>query len=147
VGAGAFDELARLGYTVDSSATPQRPGILSSFPGDSPYLWARRSPHFVPPTLLEVPTSCALIPLAAPSFQTLRRVGGLGARELVRMRDPRQIARLSQQVIRTLQSATLTTFAAVRSAAVHVGEPAKAVRGIAPAARRESAPAADWISP
>ncbi len=75
LGAAALDLLAELGYQVDSSATPQRPGLLSSFPTRNPYLFSARSPHFLRPTLLEVPTSTALIPAGAPSFQTLRQTG------------------------------------------------------------------------
>ena len=75
MGAAALDELARLGYQVDSSSTPQRPGILSSFPGDNRHLLAGRAPHFVRPGLLEVPTTTLLLPLGWPTFCTLRRAG------------------------------------------------------------------------
>jgi len=71
--APALDELARLGYGVDSSSTPQRPGILSSFPDENRHLLAGRTPHFVRPGLLEVPTSTLLLPLGWPTFCTLRQ--------------------------------------------------------------------------
>ena len=69
----AFATLDELGYRVDCSSTPQRPGILSSYPLRSPWLRAPREPYFVSDRLLEVPTSCFLIPLGSPTFLTLRR--------------------------------------------------------------------------
>ena len=77
MGSAAIDELERLGYQVDSSATPQRLGILSSEPWRNPYLVASRRPALIRPGLLEVPTSAFLVPLAAPTFQTLRRTASL----------------------------------------------------------------------
>ncbi len=73
----ALDELARLGYRVDSSATPQRPGILSSFPYDNRQVFFGRAPHFVRPHLLEIPTSTLLVPLGWPTFCTLRNTGSM----------------------------------------------------------------------
>lgn len=70
----AIDELERLGYRVDSSATPQRLGLLSSFPFENPYLFSPRSPHFLRRTLLEVPTTSFLIPLGAPTIETFPRL-------------------------------------------------------------------------
>jgi peptidoglycan/xylan/chitin deacetylase (PgdA/CDA1 family) len=69
----AFATLEELGYRVDCSSTPQRPGILSSDLLRSPWLRAPREPYFVSGRLLEVPTSCLLLPLASPTFVTLRR--------------------------------------------------------------------------
>jgi peptidoglycan/xylan/chitin deacetylase (PgdA/CDA1 family) len=69
----AFAALDELGYRVDCSSTPQRPGILSSDPLRSPWLRAPREPYFVSGRLLEVPTSCFLLPLASPTFHMLRR--------------------------------------------------------------------------
>lgn len=79
----ALDELALLGYHVDSSSTPQRPGILSAFPYDNRHFFARRAPHFVRPGLLEVPTSSFLVPLGWPTFCTLRKAGSLLAANLM----------------------------------------------------------------
>jgi hypothetical protein len=73
----ALDELARLGYHVDSSSTPQRPGLLSSFPFDNRHLLLARAPRFIRPGLLEVPTSTLLVPLGWPTFCTLRKGGSL----------------------------------------------------------------------
>ena len=73
----AFATLDELGYRVDCSSTPQRPGILSSYPLRSPWLTARREPYFVSGQLLEVPTSCFLFPLGSPTFLTLRRAGSM----------------------------------------------------------------------
>jgi len=73
----AVDELERLGYRVDSSRTPQRPGILSSFPYDNRHMVSGRAPHFLRPGLLEVPTSTMLVPLGWPTFCTLRRRGSM----------------------------------------------------------------------
>ena len=73
----ALDELARLGYHADSSCTPQRPGVLSSFPYDNRHLLLPRAPRFVRPGLLEVPTSTLLVPLGWPTFCTLRRRGSV----------------------------------------------------------------------
>jgi hypothetical protein len=69
----ALDELVRLGYHVDSSATPQRLNVLGSMPFDRGWLWSRRSPHYLRPALLEVPNSTFLLPAASPTFRFLRR--------------------------------------------------------------------------
>src|SRR5271165_2761997 len=71
----AIDELVRLGYTVDCSSTPQRPGILSSYPLENPWLLSDRKPNWLGVGLLEIPTSTFLLPLASPSFAMLRRRG------------------------------------------------------------------------
>lgn len=69
--------LDRLGYRVDASATPQRLGILSSYPRHNPYLRAPRTPYHLTGRLMEIPTSAFLLPLAIPTFRTLRYVGSL----------------------------------------------------------------------
>ncbi len=71
----AVDHLVRLGYNVDSSSTPQRPGILSHFFLDNRHLLAPRTPHFIAPGLLEIPTSCFLVPLGWPTFCASRERG------------------------------------------------------------------------
>jgi hypothetical protein len=68
----AFVTLARLGYRVDCSSTPSRPGLLSSEPLANPWLSSPRKPYFVCGSLLEVPTSCLLLPLGSPTFLVLR---------------------------------------------------------------------------
>jgi hypothetical protein len=73
LGAPALDELVRLGYTVDSSATPQRLMMLSSRPFGRGWMFASRAPHYIRPTLLEIPTSTLLVPLASPAFRLFRR--------------------------------------------------------------------------
>src|SRR5262249_17927744 len=67
-----FAELSRLGYRADSSATPQRLPWLSGFPKHWDWWRAGRGPHVVAPGLVEVPTSCALVPAGSPTFRTLR---------------------------------------------------------------------------
>jgi hypothetical protein len=69
----AIDMLVALGYRVDSSATPQRLPIFSSTPYANTWLFARRTPYELAPGLLEVPTSCLLLPAASPTWLTLRR--------------------------------------------------------------------------
>jgi hypothetical protein len=65
-------ELARLGYAVDSSATPQRLPFLSSRPFEPGWFFSPRRPHALAAGLLEVPTSTLLIPASAATFLTLR---------------------------------------------------------------------------
>jgi hypothetical protein len=72
LGSGAIAELVELGYRVDSSATPQRLPIFSSTPYANTWLFARRTPYELAPGLLEVPTSCLLLPAASPTWLTLR---------------------------------------------------------------------------
>jgi hypothetical protein len=72
LGPDAVAALFGLGYRVDSSATPQRLPILSSTPYANTWLTARRGVHELAPGLLEVPTSCWLVPAASPAFLTLR---------------------------------------------------------------------------
>jgi hypothetical protein len=90
----SLDELCRLGYQVDCSCTPQRLGIFSSFPTESPYFWSKRTPHFVWETLLEIPTSAFLFPMGAPAFETFRYSGTLLFLHLLLME-----ARLNPDVI------------------------------------------------
>lgn len=71
----AINELASLGYHVDCSATPQRPGFLSSLPLENPWLFAPRTLHWLTQGLLEVPTTTLFLPLASPSFAMLREMG------------------------------------------------------------------------
>lgn len=78
LGPAALDELQRLGYRVDSSATPQRLGLLSSCPGRGRWMRVARGPHLVRPGLLELPTSTILVPAASPAFLTFRRVLSAG---------------------------------------------------------------------
>lgn len=73
LGRAALDELERLGYAVDSSATPQRLGLLSSNPFDAAWGLAPRRPYLIRPGLLEVPMSSVLVPAGAPTFLIFRR--------------------------------------------------------------------------
>lgn len=72
-----IDALHELGYHVDSSSTPQRFGIFSSYPAESPWLFSRRGIHPLRDGLVEVPTSSLVLPLGAPTFQTLRHRASL----------------------------------------------------------------------
>jgi peptidoglycan/xylan/chitin deacetylase (PgdA/CDA1 family) len=69
----ALDTLQELGYSVDSSATPQRWSVLSSTPFRGGWTFAPRRPHFIRPGLLELPTSTAIVPGGSPTFQIFRR--------------------------------------------------------------------------
>ena len=80
--------LAELGYKADSSVTPQRIPILSSCPWCFGWIGAPASPYhpsFLSPfrrgdlPLLEIPTSCFLLPLAHGTIANLDPciVGGL----------------------------------------------------------------------
>jgi hypothetical protein len=73
LGLNAIAALIDLGYRVDSSATPQRLPIFSSTPYANTWLFARRTLYELAPGLLEVPTSCLLLPAASPTWLTLRR--------------------------------------------------------------------------
>ena len=73
LGAAATRTLVALGYRIDSSATPQRLPTLSSTPYANTWLFAPRGLHELAPGLLEVPTSCLLLPAASPTFLTLRQ--------------------------------------------------------------------------
>jgi hypothetical protein len=66
-------ELARLGYQVDSSATPQRLPLLSSRPFAAGWLFTPRRPHPLVPGLLEIATSTLLVPAGGSTFLILRR--------------------------------------------------------------------------
>ncbi len=72
-----LDTLADLGYQVDSSSTPQRIGLFSSYPFDNHCLLSPRKPAFVRPGLLEVPTSSFIIPFGRLSLAAFRKWGGL----------------------------------------------------------------------
>jgi hypothetical protein len=65
-------ELARLGYEVDSSATPQRLPLFSSRPFGRGWLFASRRPRPIAPGLLEIPTSTLLVPAGGSTFPILR---------------------------------------------------------------------------
>jgi len=80
--------LAELGYKADFSVTPQRIPILSSCPWCFGWIWAPASPYhpsFLSPfrrgdvPLLEIPTTCFLVPLAHGTIANLDPciVGGL----------------------------------------------------------------------
>lgn len=73
--ASAYGILAELGYLVDSSACPQRLGLLSSFPRENPWLFAPRKPNFIQGGLMEIPTSCFLFPLSINFIRLFRRSG------------------------------------------------------------------------
>ena len=83
LGRAAVELLVMLGYRVDSSATPQRLPILSSTPYANTWVGARRGIHKLGPGLLEVPTSCLLLPAASPAFLTLRRRAALAFTRLL----------------------------------------------------------------
>lgn len=73
LGRAAVDELQDLEYHVDSSATPGRWALLTSFPRQPTWSHSPRSPWFLRPGLLEIPTSTFLVPAGSPTFSTLRR--------------------------------------------------------------------------
>jgi len=75
LGPAAIEELARLGYAADSSATPQRLPLFSSKPWHPGWWSSPRRPHYLAPGLVEIPTSTLLVPAAAPTFLTLRAAG------------------------------------------------------------------------
>jgi hypothetical protein len=77
LGPAAIGMLVTLGYRVDSSATPQRLPIFSSTPYANTWVGARRGIHKLASGLVEVPTSCLLLPAASPTFLTLRRRAAL----------------------------------------------------------------------
>lgn len=72
IGRGALDELARLDYQVDASATPQRLPGLNAEPFQVGWLTSPRAPYFVSAGLLEIPTSTLLFPLGASTILTFR---------------------------------------------------------------------------
>ena len=73
LGPAALDELERLGYTADSSATPQRLMLISSRPFGRGWTFAPRRPHLLRPGLLEIPTSTFVLPLGSPAYRFLRK--------------------------------------------------------------------------
>lgn len=72
LGSTALDELQRLGYSVDSSVTPQRLSITGSYPYESSWFFSSRQMRFLRPGLLEIPTSAFLIPASSTAFRILR---------------------------------------------------------------------------
>ena len=66
-----IESLDVLGYKVDCSYTPQRIGLFSSSPFKSPYLFSKRKPFYLTKNLLEIPTSCLIVPLAEPTYRSL----------------------------------------------------------------------------
>ena len=76
--------LAELGYRADLSVTPQRFPLLSSTPGCFQWMWAPRAPyrpHLKSPyrrgdvNLVEIPTSCLLLPFAHATMTGIRSRG------------------------------------------------------------------------
>ena len=76
VGQPARQELARLGYQVDSSSTPQRISFLGSLPFEPGWSLSPRRPHYWPEGVLEIPTSSLLQPASIATFTALRGGGG-----------------------------------------------------------------------
>ena len=76
LGKPAREELVRLGYRVDSSATPQRPPFLTSLPFEPGWSMSSRRPRYWSEGLLEIPTSSLLQPASIGTFSALR--GGAG---------------------------------------------------------------------
>jgi hypothetical protein len=73
----ALDTLEELDYLIDSSSTPQRLAILTSHPYNKSWALSARSPYFIRPTLLEIPTSCFIVPASSMTFATLRSLSCL----------------------------------------------------------------------
>lgn len=71
LGPAAVGELSELGYSVDSSATPQRLGVFSSLPFENVWTFAPRHLRYIAPSLLEVPTSTFLLPAGSPTFSII----------------------------------------------------------------------------
>jgi hypothetical protein len=69
----ALDELIRLGYQVDSSATPQRVQMLSSRPFCRGWMLSRRSPYLIRSRMLEVPTTAAVLQAGSTTFRLIGR--------------------------------------------------------------------------
>ncbi len=69
----ALDELTRLGYSADSSATPQRLSVFGSTPFRGAWSLSPRRLHYLRHGLLEVPTSTAVVPAGSPTFLIFRR--------------------------------------------------------------------------
>jgi hypothetical protein len=72
LGPDALDELQRLGYTVDSSSTPQRLSFTGSYPYEGSWFFALRRLRYIRPGLLEVPTSTFLVPASSTAFRIMR---------------------------------------------------------------------------
>jgi peptidoglycan/xylan/chitin deacetylase (PgdA/CDA1 family) len=77
IGAGARSELARLGYRVDSSATPQRVPLFTSAPFRGSWMRSPRAPYLLSAGLLEIPTSTLIFPLGTPTVLTFRGLTSL----------------------------------------------------------------------
>jgi len=74
LGSSALDELQRLGYAVDSSATPQRLPLLGSNPYKMAWAGSPRGTYLLRPGLVEVPTSTFIVPASSNTFRLLRRL-------------------------------------------------------------------------
>lgn len=72
LGTAALDELQRLGYTVDSSVTPQRLGFTGWYPYEPSWFFSSRRIRYIRPGLLEVPSSAFLVPASSKAFRILR---------------------------------------------------------------------------
>lgn len=72
LGPAALDEIQRLGYTVDSSVTPQRLGMTGFYPYEGSWFFSSRKMRYLRPGLLEVPSSAFLIPASSTAFRILR---------------------------------------------------------------------------
>jgi len=72
LGPDALDELQRLGYTVDSSVTPQRLSFTGSYPYEGSWLFSSRRLRHLRPGLLEIPSSAFLIPASSTAFRIIR---------------------------------------------------------------------------
>lgn len=72
LGSASLDEIKRLGYTVDSSVTPQRLGFTGFYPYESSWFFASRQMRYLRPGLLEIPSSAFFIPASSTAFRILR---------------------------------------------------------------------------
>lgn len=81
----ALATLAELGYKIDCSATPQRFPPFSSFPFKNTWVFCKRKIHRHRSGMIMVPTSCLLVPLASPTFDTFRKRCSRTFLELLRL--------------------------------------------------------------
>lgn len=72
LGPDALDELQHLGYTIDSSSTPQRLSFTGSYPYQGSWFFASRRLRYIRPGLLEVPTSTFVVPASSTAFRIMR---------------------------------------------------------------------------
>ena len=72
LGSDSLDELQRLGYTVDSSVTPQRLSFTGSYPYEGSWFFASRHLRYLRPGLLEIPTSALFVPASSTAFKIMR---------------------------------------------------------------------------